>query len=172
MPFSLISKTLTIFQDINPGDNFVCLLGNDPATNVVYTRSSKTVRVDGGAFAEDHNITTYTQKVSIYNKHSFDINDLLVYDGVPTCQDNRVKVILRKPEGLAEAKNGVTLDIGAKGLKVQWADSVEGKGGREDGNLRWAWTVAGGETVTMLTEYEVKVPRGINWVINHIPNNA
>lgn len=166
------ARGLTLLQDINVGDNFVCLLGNDPATKVVYTRTSKTVRVDGGAFAEDHNITTYTQCISVYNKHSFDINDLVVYDSVPTCQDNRVKVILRKPEGLAEAKNGVTLDVEDKGLKVRWADPADEKGGREEGSLRWTWRVAGGETVTMLTEYEVKVPRGINWIINHIPNHT
>ncbi|KAF8963135.1 hypothetical protein BDZ97DRAFT_1821922 [Flammula alnicola] len=158
-------STTSITTDINPGDNFECVLGNDMSTKVTYTRSSKTVKSDGGAFSEDTNTTTYTTKISVHNKHPFAITDLLVRDCVPVSEDKRFKVILRKPFGLADAKDGKTVDLQNDGLQVGWEKLVDGKGREKEGKFEWKWKVGSGATVNLEAQYDVKVPKDVSWVI-------
>jgi hypothetical protein len=83
---------------------------------------------------------------------------------VPTCEDKRVKVILRKPEGLADAKDGEAVDLKKDGLKVGWEKLVDGKGGEKEGRFEWSWKVDAGSQVKLEAEWEVKAPADIKWV--------
>jgi hypothetical protein len=151
------------------GDTFDCTLGADSAAKVTYTRSSRTVRAAGGAFSEVTNTTTYTTKISVQNKHQFAMSDLLVRDVIPMCDDKRAKVILRKPAGLADAKDGQMVDLKKDGLKVSWEKVVDGKGGEKEGKFEWRWKVDGGAKVTLEAEWEVKAPADIQWVETAMP---
>ncbi|KIJ96516.1 hypothetical protein K443DRAFT_682305 [Laccaria amethystina LaAM-08-1] len=155
---SYVSRTS--IEDINTGDNFDCTLGDDASTKVTYSCTSRTVKESGGAFSETTNTTTYTTKISIHNKHAFVIDDLIVKDVIPTCdQDKRTKVILRKPAALAEAKDGQIVDLKTDGLRVGWEKVAEGgKGGEKEGKFEWWWKVGSGAKVTLDAEWEVKVP--------------
>ncbi len=151
-------------QDVNVSDTFTCTLGSDASSKVTYSRTSKTVKSSGGAFSEVTNTTTYTTTISIHNKHQFHISDLIVRDIIPTCEDKRVKVVLRKPEGLADAKEGEWVDIGKEGLKVGWEKVVDGKGGEKDGKFEWRWKIGSGAKVKLEAEWEVNAPGEIAWV--------
>ncbi|PBK67849.1 hypothetical protein ARMSODRAFT_937831 [Armillaria solidipes] len=154
----------TYIHDIVTGDTFDCTLGDDATAKVTYARTFKTTRSSGGAFAETINTTTYTTKITVHNKHAFAIEDLAVKDVIPMCDDNRVKVVLRKPEVLASAKEGEILDVGTQGLKVRWEAMVDGKGGEKEGKFEWKWRVDAGAQATMETQWEVKGPSDITLV--------
>ncbi|TFK61692.1 hypothetical protein BDN72DRAFT_863410 [Pluteus cervinus] len=161
---SYVSKTSV--NDVNTGDTFSCTLGDDTSTKVTYTRTSKTVKSGGGSFVEAINTTTYTTHISIHNKHQFPIEHLIVKDVIPTSDDKRVKVILRKPEGLAGAKDGEVLDLGASavsnaGLKVGWVKSTIWEGGEKEGKFEWKWNVDSGAKVKLEAEWEVNAPADV-----------
>jgi hypothetical protein len=131
----------------------------------MYWRSSRTVKSAAGTFAEVTNTTTYTTKITIHNKHAFAISDLVVREVVPMSDDRRVKVILRKPEGLADAKDGdVVMDLKKDGLRMNWEKTVDGKGGEKEGMFAWTWQVESGAQIKLEAEWEVKAPADINWV--------
>ena len=123
----------------------------------MYSRTHKTVRGTAGAFAEVINTTTYTTKITIHNKHVFAIPDLIVRDIIPISDDKRIKVLLRKPDGLADSKDGQTLDK-ADGLKIRWQAMVDGKGGEKEGKFEWVWNVDAGAQIKLDAEWEVKAP--------------
>lgn len=77
------------------------------------------------------------------------------------CDDKRVKVILRKPDGLADAKDGQIVDLKAvgTGLKVMWTKVAgDGAGGEKEGRFEWRWKVDAGAQAVLLSEWEVKAP--------------
>ncbi|KAF9550044.1 hypothetical protein CPC08DRAFT_768987 [Agrocybe pediades] len=160
---SYVSKT-QITKDISTGETFECTLGADEATKVTYARTSKTVKSDGGAFSENTNTTTYNTKITVYNKHQFAINDLIIRDAVPTCDDKRAKIVLQKPVGLADAKDGQVVDLKNQGLKVQWQPLVDGKGGYKEGKFEWKWNVNTGAKVVVEAEWDVKSTGDTEWI--------
>ncbi|KAF7335446.1 hypothetical protein MVEN_02197900 [Mycena venus] len=159
---SFVSKTS--INEINTGDTFTCTLGDDVATKVTYARSSKTVTSQGGSFQEVFNTTTYNTKITIHNKHPFALTDLVVRDIIPTCDDKRAKVLLRKPEGLADAKEGEVVKLAPPGLKVMWGKTSDGRLGEKDGRFEWAWSVDGGAKAVLEAQWELKAPADVAWV--------
>ncbi|KIM77452.1 hypothetical protein PILCRDRAFT_12084 [Piloderma croceum F 1598] len=168
---SYVSKTLIqnaqyyAYQDINPSDTFDCTLGADPATRLSYSRSFKTVRNSGGTFAEVSNTTIYTNTTTIHNKHRFPLSEIIIRDVIPISQDKRVKVHLRKPDGLVNAKDGQVVDLKKlkDGLKVRWSSLVDGKGGEKEGRFEFMWKVDAGVSITVQSEWEVKAPADVDW---------
>ncbi|KAJ6577798.1 hypothetical protein B0H19DRAFT_1218221 [Mycena capillaripes] len=154
----------TSINEINTGDTFTCTLGDDVATKVTYARSSKTVRSHGGSFQEVFNTTTYNTKITIHNKHPFSLTDLVVREIIPTSDDKRAKVLLRKPEGLADAKDGQVVKLTPPGLKVMWGKTADGRSGEKDGRFEWVWSVDGGAKVALEAQWELKAPTDIAWV--------
>lgn len=128
------------------------------------------MRPESSAFAEGTVIATYTTKISIQNKHQYDIADLIVRDRMPTSSDPRIRVILRKPLELGDTKQGQFVSLkgdGVKGegLKVGWEKLDNAKGGEKEGKFEWRWSVKSGATVDLLAEYDVKGPKDIGWDI-------
>jgi hypothetical protein len=82
----------------------------------------------------------------------------------------RAKVVLRKPEGLADAKAGQVVELKKElGLKVMWEKMVDGKGGEKEGKFEWRWKVDSGAKVTLEAEWEVKAPADVQWVEMAMP---
>ncbi|KAJ6489052.1 hypothetical protein C8R45DRAFT_901974 [Mycena sanguinolenta] len=157
-----VSKTS--INEINTGDTFTCTLGDDVATKVTYARTSKTATSQGGSFQEVFNTTTYNTKITIHNKHPFALTDLVVREIIPTCDDKRAKVLLRKPMGLADAKDGEVVKLTPPGLKVMWGKTWDGRPGEKDGRFEWAWSIEGGAKVVLEAEWELKAPADVVWV--------
>ncbi|KAF9459033.1 hypothetical protein BDZ94DRAFT_1269216 [Collybia nuda] len=152
----------TFIGDVNIGDNFDCTLGGDTATKVSYSRTSRSAKVEGGSFSEDKKTVTHNTQITIHNKHTFAIPDLIVCDIIPTCDDERAKVILRKPAGLADIKAGeVVTDKEQAGLKIMWSKQVDGKGGEKEGKFEWRWSIAAGAKVTLESEWEIRAPSDV-----------
>jgi hypothetical protein len=155
---SFVSKTM--IGDINTGDTFTCTLGDDVGAVVSYKRHARpAVRSTGGSFADVHKITKYESKITIHNKHQFPIADLVIQDVLPTplVGMDKVKVLLRKPDELANLKNGEELKV-SQGTKVKWTNEKEGK-------LEWNCTDIGpGKEVIVEMEWEVKAPEDFTLV--------
>jgi hypothetical protein len=133
-------------------------LGDDPSIKVKYIRTSKVVKSEGGTFVESINTTTYTVKITINNKHQFPIQDLTVQDVIPHTDDKRIKVILLKPEGLGNTKDGQTLSLKEEGLTVRWQDVVDGLGGEKEGKFEWKWKVSAASQITLESQWKVEAP--------------
>ncbi|KAG6812258.1 hypothetical protein H0H92_003714 [Tricholoma furcatifolium] len=161
---SYVSKTS--INDVSTGENFDCTLGDDAATQVIYSRTARTVETDSGSFTEAHNVTTYTTTITVYNKHGFVLPDLVVRDVVPTVDDKRAKVILRKPEGLAQSKDGEEITVRKEGdedVKVGWDKLVDGKGGEKEGKIAWKASIKAKDKVVLESQWELKAPADTRW---------
>ncbi|TFK68241.1 hypothetical protein BDN72DRAFT_769601 [Pluteus cervinus] len=157
---SYVSKTS--IKDVNLGDTFDCTLGHDASTTVLVARKRHTTRPETSTFVEAINITTYTTTITVHNKHAFTINNLIIRDVIPTSEDARAKVILRKPKGLAEAKDGVTISV-KDDLTVAWEKVVDGKGGQKEGKFEWKGKLDSGEKANYISQWEVKAPSDFSW---------
>ena len=75
--------------------------------------------------------------------------------------------MLRKPEGLARAKDGeevaVVLEGEARDVRVRWTEVEDGKGGEKDGIYEWVCSVPGGETVRLEAKWDVRSPGDLQW---------
>jgi hypothetical protein len=86
-----------------------------------------------------------------------------VRDAIPVSGDGRIKVILKRPTALADAKDGQLLTL-QDGLKVRWGELLDGKGGEKTGKFDWVWAIDAGQKVKLELEYEVKAPADLAWV--------
>ena len=118
--------------------------------------------------------TTRTVTTTITNGHSFDIAGLVVRDGIPLGHDDaNIKVVLRQPDGLAQAKDGeeVTVALSSKGpgdletqeAKVRWARMENGGGGEKEGLYEWVCELKAGQKVQLEAEWEAKAPSSMEW---------
>ena len=97
------------------------MLGIDTALKVSYSQKSHTTHEPPRSFAEPTKTTTRTVTTVVKNAHQFDVSALVVRDVIPLGdQDANIKVMLHKPEGLAQAKDGeeVAVDLGENAKDV------------------------------------------------------
>ncbi|KAF9557100.1 hypothetical protein CPC08DRAFT_725306 [Agrocybe pediades] len=157
-------STSWIEKTIGPGDSFECTLGDDPSTRVSYKRSFKTVKSETGAFSGKTTTTTHTTKISVHNQHRFPITPLTIREAVPLAYGQPVSVILRKPERLAEAKDGEVVDLKDSGLAVGWTKVDNGSGGRKEGKFEWTCSIDSGAQVMVEAEWDVKSAGDDEWM--------
>ncbi|EIN04009.1 hypothetical protein PUNSTDRAFT_108850 [Punctularia strigosozonata HHB-11173 SS5] len=158
---TFVSKTR--IRNVDSKDTFGCTLGIDYSLAMTYVRRSATKEGDGGAFAEKYNSTTYTVQITVKNKHRFPIKGLVLRDSIPTAAEaikQKVRVILRKPDGLADASQGETVSVEVKGgkAKAKWAAD-----GEKDGKYDWVCDLEPGKELTLETVYEVRAPADMAW---------
>jgi hypothetical protein len=147
----------TSSQDVGINDTFECTLGADPSIRLTFARTAKPAQVEGGAFAEPTRTVAYAVITTIKNTHGFDLPRVVVRDSVPVAgEDKRIRVVLRKPAKLADAKEGESVSM--DGVKVSW-----GKHGLRDGQLEWVAEVKSGAEVKLETEFEVRAPADSKW---------
>ncbi|KAG5652604.1 hypothetical protein H0H81_004386 [Sphagnurus paluster] len=156
--------SMTSINDVNPGDNFDCTLGTDAATKLTYSRTARLLKKEGGGFSEAHHTFAHRTVITVSNRHTFALPELIVRDAVPTCDDNRARVLLRKPVGLADAKGGEEVDLGGSSGVVKWGAVVDGKGGEKEGKFEWRVGVQAKDKVVLEAEWEVKAPADTRWV--------
>ena len=113
--------------------------------------------------------TTRTVTTTVANKHQFPVSPLIIRDALPVCDHgSKVKVMLRKPDGLARAtaEDQVAVNVGGDVTDaiVRWTKVVNGKGGEKDGMFEWVCgTVAAGEEVVFEAEWDIKMPAKTQW---------
>lgn len=166
MDEAYVSKTS--IPDINTGDIFRCTLGLDTSTRVSHSLTSVLEASRASSFVEQYNTTTYKSTTVINNRHTGKSSIAVVEkSSVPVSPegDTAVKVILKQPKGLAEAEDDVEVDLKREdGFKVKWNSGTEFKlSGKKDGQFMWMGTVAPGQEVTLVSEWEVRAPVDVTW---------
>ncbi len=161
-------------QLIGVDESFTCVLGIDTSLKVSCQTKSRTVHEPRRSFAEPAKTTTRTVTTTIANGHAFDVAGLVVRDAIPLGNDDaNVKVALRRPDGLAQAKDGeeVTVAVSPSGAgdsegqeaKVRWARTESGAGGEREGLYEWVCELKAGKKVRLEAEWEVKAPSARQW---------
>ena len=120
------------------------------------------------SFAEASKTTTHTARTVVLNGHTFDVDGIVVRDVLPHGDaDAKILVTLRKPEGLALAKDGeeVALQMAGDGLEVKarWTKIEDGKGGEKDGMFEWLCEVRAGKILELEAEWDIKTPGALEW---------
>ena len=107
---------------------------------------------------------------TVANKHTFDAAGLVVRDTIPLGNEEaKIKVMLRKPDGLALAKADEAIVIAledtseVKEVKVRWGKVEDGKGGEKDGMYEWVCGIPAGQKVQLETVWDVKAPGELKW---------
>ena len=81
-----------------------------------------------------------TVTTTISNGHSFDLAGLVVRDAIPLRNvDANIEVALRRPDGLAQARDGEEVMVALSSA----GDAAAGEG--REAKVRWARTESGGE---------------------------
>ena len=163
---SYVSKT--DISDINTGDTFQCTLGIDTSAKVVHTLVSSSTTSAASSFVEQYKTTIYTSTTTITNRHTGDYPIQIVERSslpVASPQDTRIKVFLKKPEGLAEGEEGADIDLGRPDqFRIKWGTDVdETKDGKKSGKFIWFGSVKPGEEVVLVSQWEVRAPVDVEW---------
>nr|GAT43452.1 predicted protein [Mycena chlorophos] len=154
-------------KEIAPGDMFTSMLGDDPKVRIAYKRAWETEAIDSGLVSVDAGAlhsTTFRTQITIHNMHAFALANLVVWDIIPTSEDPRAKVLLHKPEGLVDAKDGQVVEENTDGLSMRWGKTADGHPGEKEGRVEWVGSVGAGKEVQLETEYELRAPSNANWV--------
>lgn len=154
---------MNTLQDVNRNDTFTFTLGVDPSITISYERRSTVMKGGTRTFAEPIDITTYTTTITTHNTHPFPIENLAVRDAVPIpATDNRIKILLKKPQELIEAKEGELVEVKDGGddneekLRVKWEKE-------QDGLFEYRWRVGADDTVKFETVFDVKGPSDLKY---------
>ncbi|OSC98497.1 hypothetical protein PYCCODRAFT_1439185 [Trametes coccinea BRFM310] len=166
---SFVMKTSIKFISVN--EAFDCVLGVDTSINVTYRQDEKTAHGPRHNFADPQKTTTRTMVTTIINRHNHDIPELIVRESIPlSSEEDKVNVILRKPAGLASAKDGqiildrVETDDGQTvHAKVRWTEVLDGNGGEKDGLFEWIHAIPAGKKVSFEAQWDVKSPSEARW---------
>ncbi|KAM5544764.1 hypothetical protein V8D89_001662, partial [Ganoderma adspersum] len=172
MDDSFVTKTQLGLIGVN--ESFTCVLGIDTSLKVLSQPKSRTEHEPKRSFAEPLKVTTRIVTTTIANGHSFDITGLVVRDAIPLGNsDANIQVVLRRPAGLAQAKDGeeVTValspsgagDSEGQGAKVRWARTESGGGGEKEGLYEWVCELKAGKKTKLEAEWEVKAPSSMRW---------
>ncbi|KAI9001458.1 hypothetical protein BD414DRAFT_432034 [Trametes punicea] len=165
--------TKTSIGLIPADEQFDCVFGVDPNLKVLYQQSEKIQYEPRRSFAEPQKTTTRTTLTTVKNQHKFNIAQLVIRDAIPLgSETDKIAVVLRKPPGLAEAKEGqeVIVQVDADGnesekaeANVRWSEVVDGQGGEKDGLFEWVCTIPAGKKITLESQWDVKSPGEIRW---------
>lgn len=163
---SYVSRTG--ISDVNTGDSFQCTLGIDTSAKIVHTLVSSSTTSTASSFVEQYKTTSYTSTTTITNRHTGDYPIQIVERSslpVASLQDTRIKVFLKKPEGLAEGEEGTDIDLARPdGFKVKWgADMDETKDGKKSGKFIWHGSVEPGKEVVLVSQWEIRAPVDVEW---------
>ncbi|KAI0075994.1 hypothetical protein K474DRAFT_1663508 [Panus rudis PR-1116 ss-1] len=160
----------TAIKDISPGGSFECSLGIDPLIRLTYRRTSqRAYHQRARMFGDiDRDSLQFIARTTIVNKHDKPINNLIIRDALPIVPSNdanpdphrpeQMKVVLKRPAGLAEIAQGQTVDIREDKSQfkrtVRWCEVAGGLGGEKDGQYEWVLDLDRGQQVTLEAEWE------------------
>ena len=153
-------------------ESFTCVLGIDTSLKVLSQPKSRTEYEPKRSFAEPLKTTTRIVTTTIASGHSFDIAGLVVRDAIPLGNSvANIQVVLRRPAGLAQAKDGEEVTVALPGTgdaagqeaKVRWARTESGGGGEKEGLYEWVCELKAGKKVRLEAEWEVKAPSSMGW---------
>ncbi|KAI3392072.1 hypothetical protein diail_6301 [Diaporthe ilicicola] len=145
------------------GDSFTMSLGVDPAIKVVYPKPD-VKRSTSGVFTKE-NSTAYARSIAITNTRGASSAGaktvrLVVLDQVPVSEDDKLRVEILQPRGLAEGGGGVSTGTQGGSAKdgKDWGKAVATL--KKSGEVNWNVEINAGKTVKLNLEYDVSLPAG------------
>lgn len=146
------------------GETFTLPLGVDPAVRVVYPKP-EVRRSTAGVFTKEES-SVFTRTVTVVNTRSAGgrpIN-VVVLDQVPVSEDERLRIDIWHPKGLADAEHGVSTGVGEKDGKADkdWGRATATL--KKNGEVSWEATVNPGKSAKLALEYVVALPSGDQFV--------
>lgn len=129
---------------------------------MTFDQKAKRLETQTLLFGANTEKVLYTATITLKNKRDTPIKNVIVRDVVPVSETSQVKVVLLKPEGLAEAEEGKDINV-TDSVKVRWYKQIGDKGGMKEGRHRWLVDLEAKETKVLVTEWEVSSPPGYYW---------
>ncbi|VUC31283.1 unnamed protein product [Clonostachys rosea] len=141
------------------GEHLNLNLGVDPAITVAYP-PPEVRKAARGFFAKD-DVRVYERCVRLENKRTWtaQATKLFVLDQIPVAEDERLRVDLLQPEGLA--MDGESKPTGVPGRSFKEEDKAWGRASahlRKGGQVQWLVYLEPGKAVKLPLEYQVSVP--------------
>ncbi|KAG8893271.1 hypothetical protein FRC00_010738, partial [Tulasnella sp. 408] len=116
--------------DVSPQETFSTSLGVDPSIRITYHPLSKVARnSSGGLLSSKHDISSYTQRITVKNTRTTAVSPLFVKDQIPVSINSAYKVNLNEPQELGAPKDRKEVSV-ATGVKARWA-----RHGASDGDI-------------------------------------
>ncbi|KAL7944287.1 hypothetical protein V8C42DRAFT_85420 [Trichoderma barbatum] len=142
------------------GESFSLSLGVDPAIKVTYPKP-EVRRTSSGLFTKEDS-SVYVRTITINNTRAVGGRavNLLVLDQVPVSEDERLRVELSYPRGLAvNSETGVAVGTPGKENKDDGWGKASAKL-KKEGQVSWDVSLNAGKTVKLSLEYVVSLPSG------------
>lgn len=162
----------TSIPNCSPNSAFNLSLGVDPAIQVAYAKP--TVRRATSGFFNKEDCAIFTRVCRVTNTKTTPVS-ISVHDQVPVSEDERLRVGILQPKGLAKegdyvkvgeevstTTTAVAAGSGSGGNSsnkgASWGNGSVGMG--KGGNITWQLTLEKGKAVKLTLEYEAKIPGG------------
>lgn len=149
----------TTLPRCSAGDSFSLGLGVDPAVAVNYPKVD--VRRATTGFFSKENSSVYARSVTIANSRAAAGKpvSLLVLDQVPVSEDERLRVDVQEPAGLAvDGSKAVGRPGRGEKEDADWGTATATL--KKGGQVEWQVTLNAGKAVKLALEYVVAMPSG------------
>lgn len=153
----------TTLPRCSAGEAFTLGLGVDPAIRVTYAKP-EVRRATSGLFSKEDS-AVYLRTVTLHNTRAVGGRavTLAVLDQVPVSEDERLRVEVLHPRGLAVDGNGVV--TGVSGKEEERGGDDWGRASaklKKEGKVTWDVSLNAGKAVKLALEYGVSMPSGEN----------
>lgn len=152
---------------VSPGQIFDIPLGVDPAIHVNYPKPSVHRSTQGIIFNKE-SAQVFTRSIWLNNTRPQSA-ELLVLDQVPVSEDERLRIAILTPRGLAKEGDNVKAGVSAKegssgavmekekdGKSESWGNAVAKL--KKNGEVGWTVKLEGGKGCLLKVEYEARLP--------------
>ena len=142
------------------GDIFTTSLGIDPAIKVSYPKPD-VKRSTSGLFTKEDSFV-YTRTITISNTRASSAKpiNIVALDQVPVSEDDKLRIEVMNPRGMAVGSNGVAAGLPGKEGKdgKDWGRATAAL--KKAGEVSWNVVLNPGRSVKLALEYEVALPAG------------
>jgi len=149
---------------VSPGQLFDLPLGVDPGIHINYPKPSVHRSTQGIMFNKE-SAQVFTRSVWLNNTKPTPI-ELLVIDQVPVSEDERLKIVIAEPKGLARegdsVKAGISAKAGSSGSTAVMKDSSWGHAlakMKKNGEINWTVNLEKGQACLLKLDYEARLPQ-------------
>lgn len=149
---------------VSPGQLFDLPLGVDPGIHINYPKPSVHRSTQGIMFNKE-SAQVFTRSIWLNNTKPTPI-ELLVIDQVPVSEDERLKIVITEPKGLARegdsVKAGTSAKAGSSGSTAVMKGSSWGHAlakMKKNGEINWTVNLEKGQACLLKLDYEARLPQ-------------
>ncbi|KAF2264576.1 hypothetical protein CC78DRAFT_533161 [Lojkania enalia] len=149
---------------VSPGQVFDLPLGVDPAIHINYPKPSVHRSTQGIIFNKE-SAQVFTRNIWLNNTKPTPV-DINVLDQIPVSEDERLRILITSPRGLAKegdsvkagdsAKEGSSGAVSATGKGTAWGTAVAKL--KKSGEVHWMVKLDKGQGCLLKLEYEARLP--------------